>query len=154
MDEDERLCTASAGDRLNLIASSFARLTRRRLVPRSASLAAALWTAPRAILAHGEGEDPLFFYGNRLALSLFEMSAGDFIGMPSRLSAEPVEREERARLLQRVGRDGYIDDYSGIRISATARRFRIARATVWNLVDEAGHVHGQAATFTDWAPLD
>ena len=42
----------------------------------------------------------------------------DFTSMPSRLSAEPLAQEERDRLLARVGSHGYIDDYSGIRISS------------------------------------
>jgi hypothetical protein len=46
-----------------------------------------------------------------------------------------------------VGRDGFIDDYAGTRISATGRRFRIERAVVWNLIDAAGVRHGQAAMF-------
>ena len=45
-------------------------------------------------------------------------------------------REERARLLETVARRGFIDDYSGVRISKTGRRFRIIRATVWNLLAE------------------
>ena len=56
-------------------------------------------------------------------------------------------REERQALLDRVTAQGYIDDYAGIRISAKGRRFRIARAVVWNLVDAGGHCHGQAAMF-------
>ena len=94
--------------------------------------------------------DPVFFYGNRAALDLFEMGAEEFVSLPSRFSAEPLVREERARLLAEVSARGFIDDYSGIRIAKTGRRFRIARATVWNLVDGIGAIHGQAATFSDW----
>jgi hypothetical protein len=35
-----------------------------------------------------------------------------------------------------------------VRVSATGRRFRIAGAIVWNLVDAAGLRHGQAASFS------
>jgi hypothetical protein len=112
-----------------------------------------LWTAPRVILAHGTEADPIFFYGNRMALDLFEIGAADFLCMPSRLSAEPLGRDERARLLDRVSRDGFIADYAGVRISAKGRRFRIQQAVVWNLVDEAGAIHGQAATFDSWVPV-
>jgi len=82
------------------------------------------------------------------------MSFADFTRLPSRYSAEPLAREERARLLARVSRDGFIDDYAGVRISAQGKRFRIAQAVVWNLIDADGRCHGQAATFTDWTPLD
>ncbi|MGB0129174.1 MAG: MEKHLA domain-containing protein, partial [Rhodocyclaceae bacterium] len=139
--------------RLRLIAESYARLTGRALIPEADDLAAALWAAPRVIVAHGTQADPVFFYGNRLALEAFEMDFAAFTRLPSRYSAEPLAREERARLLERVSRDGYIDDYAGIRISSTGRRFRIARATVWNLVDAEGRHHGQAATFERWQPV-
>ena len=72
---------------------------------------------------------------------------------PSRLTAEPMHRDERARLLERTCRDGYVDDYSGIRISQSGRRFRVEQAIVWNLVDAAGHLRGQALTFDTWTPL-
>ncbi len=76
-----------------------------------------------------------------------------FTALPSPLSAEPVAREERARLLARVTRDGYIDDYSGVRIAHSGKRFLIEGATVWNLMDEAGNYCGQAAMFRRWRTL-
>ena len=72
---------------------------------------------------------------------------------PSRLTAEFVHREERARLLDRTKREGFVDDYSGVRITRTSRRFKIERAVVWNLIDAAGTLLGQAATFERWTPL-
>jgi len=141
-------------DRIALIDESYRRLTGRQLVPPQDDLALAFWNAPRAIVAHGTEADPIFFYGNALALELFEMSADVFTRLPSRLSAEAMQREERTRLLDCVTRNGFIDDYAGIRISATGQRFRIEQATVWNLIDAAGVVHGQAATFDRWTMLD
>ena len=72
---------------------------------------------------------------------------------PSRLTAEAPNREERARLLEAVTRNGFIDNYSGVRISKTGRRFRIDRATVWNLLTPAGQPCGQAAMFDQWVFL-
>jgi hypothetical protein len=139
-------------DRIRLIAESFERLLGRPLTT-GPDVLAALWNAPGAVVAHGTETDPIFFYGNRTALSLFEMSFADFTRLPSRLSAEPLLRTERARLLERVGHDGFIEDYAGVRISASGARFRIERAVVWNLVDSAGMVHGQAAAFDQWSPV-
>lgn len=141
--------------RLQLLADSFLRLTGRALVEpgQGEALADALWDAPRAILAHGTEADPVFFYGNRLALELFEQDFAAFTRLPSRYSAEPLARAARAELLMRVSQHGYIDDYSGVRISSRGKRFRIERVIVWNLLDEAGNCLGQAATFTDWVPL-
>jgi hypothetical protein len=139
--------------RFALIADSYQRLLGQPLVAAGDDLASALWQAPRVIVAHDTQADPVFFYGNRLALQAFDMDFAAFTQLPSRYSAEPLAREERARLLERVTRDGYIDDYAGIRISAQGRRFRIEQAVVWNLVDADGRCHGQAATFTHWTPL-
>jgi hypothetical protein len=139
--------------RLPLIAESFARLLGRPLVASAGDTVAALWSAPQVIVAHDTQADPVFFYGNRLALQVFAMDFAAFTRLPSRYSAEPIERAERARLLARVTRDGFIDDYAGVRIAANGQRFRIEQAVVWNLIDDAGACHGQAATFTRWIPL-
>lgn len=148
---------AGLDERLRLIVTSYRRLTGRELVAGmwqdAASLRQALWEAPHAIVAHGTGDDPVFFYGNRLALQLFEMDFAAFTRLPSRLSAEPLERDARARLLERVAQQGYVEDYSGVRISGSGQRFMIATATVWNLADEDGCYRGQAAVFSEWEPL-
>lgn len=149
----QRFATADMRPRLALIADSHARLTGRPLVSAEGDVAEALWSAPRAIVAHGTEADPVFFFGNLMALDRFEIDADAFAAMPSRLSAEAMLRDERQALLDRVARDGFIDDYAGVRISATGRRFRIEAATVWNLVDAAGRLHGQAATFDRWTEL-
>ncbi|MDO9315568.1 MAG: MEKHLA domain-containing protein [Burkholderiaceae bacterium] len=139
--------------RLALLIQSHQRLTGRALVAAGVDPRDALWNAPGVIVAHGTELDPVFFYGNRRALDLFEMDWSTFVRLPSRLSAEPLLREERARLLERVARDGCITDYAGVRLSSTGRRFRIEQAVVWNLVDDAGVCHGQAAAFDRWLPL-
>ncbi len=115
--------------------------------------AARRYAAPFVVLAHDYSPDPRFTYANLAAQQLFERRWDEFVGLPSRLSAEAPAREERERLLERVTRQGYIDDYAGVRISATGRRFRIEHATVWNLADAAGRPIGQAATFADWSIL-
>ena len=137
--------------RVALIATSYRRLLGRDLVADDSPTA--LWEAPLAIVAHGLGADPVFFFANRAALAAFETTPAAITAMPSRLSAEPLARDERQALLDRVSAQGYIADYAGMRISALGRRFRISEAVVWNLVDENGERHGQAACFTppEWA---
>ncbi|MDH2916795.1 MAG: MEKHLA domain-containing protein, partial [Gallionella sp.] len=56
-------------------------------------------------------------------------------------------QEARVRLLEKVSQQGYVDGYSGMRIAKSGRRFMITDTTVWNLLDEAGEYHGQAAVF-------
>lgn len=132
---------------------TFHALTGRDLLDPALSPEAAaetLFHAPFVVLSHNADLDPILTYGNRTALELFELSWAELIQMPSRLTAEAPNRAERARLLAEVAAQGFIDDYSGVRISRTGRRFRIERATVWNLSDEAGRGCGQAATFREW----
>ncbi len=109
--------------------------------------------APFVLVAHGTEEDPLLNFANQAALTLWEMSIREFLGTPSRLTAEPVHRDERARLLQRTTQHGFISDYSGIRITSSGSRFEIHRAIVWNVIDSSGAPAGQAATFSDWNRL-
>ncbi len=136
---------------LRLIVESYQRLTGKPLIPTvptdANALRTAIWEAPRAIVAHGTEVDPIFFYGNRLALQLFEMNEDEFARLPSRLSAEPMAQDARVMLLEKVTQQGYVDGYSGMRIAKSGRRFMITDTTVWNLLDEAGRYHGQAAVF-------
>lgn len=127
--------------------------TGRDLLPNvfdPSELARGIFEAPFALVSHGTEADPVLNYGNRTALGLWEMSWKELTRTPSRFTAEAPNREERARLLDEVKRRGFIDDYSGVRISKNGRRFRIARATVWNLISETGAPCGQAAMFGSW----
>lgn len=132
-----------------LLTVSYRHLTGRVLID-AAETARRLFEAPFAVVSHDTAADPLFNYANRAALALFEVPWDELIGMPSRLSAEAVAREERERLLETVRIKGFIDDYRGVRISGKGGRFVIDGATVWNLHDEAGNYRGQAARFDRW----
>jgi len=117
-------------------------------------LSRSVFEAPFVVVSHGTEADPVLNYGNRAALELWEISWDELIRMPSRLTAEAPSREERARLLERVTREGFVGDYAGVRIGKSGRRFRIAAATVWNLITPEGVHCGQAAMFRDWTFLD
>lgn len=135
------------------LARSFRHFIGRELLPAAADPAAfarAVFEAPFVLVSHGTEADPVLNYGNAAALRLWEATWTELTRMPSRLTAEAPNREERARLLARVTSHGFIDDYSGIRISTRGRRFRIAQATVWNLLTPAGEPCGQAARFSHW----
>lgn len=139
-----------------LLISSYLRVTGRELVVQKGSreeMARALYEAPYGVVSHGTGDDPVFNYGNRTALRLFEMSWQDFVALPSRKSAEAVNRVERQKLLDRVNKFGFVDGYQGARISSSGRRFRIEDTTVWNVTDGSGVHYGQAAVFFRWSVL-
>ncbi len=106
--------------------------------------------APSCVLAHNTEPDPRFIYANKIAQSVFGYSWDEFVALPSRLSAEAPDREERQRLLERVGRDGFATGYSGIRIAKSGRHFRIEDGVLWQLREPDGRLHGVAATFARW----
>lgn len=154
MDRSTAPCPANdylAGHVACLLASLRA-LTGADLAPGRTGTEAArfVYEAPFVLLSHDTAADPVFNYANQAAQSLFELDWPAFIALPSRFSAEAPNREERARLLDRVTRQGYIDDYSGVRIARSGRRFMIDQAMVWNVADAQGRHYGQAATFSHW----
>jgi len=144
-------------DHVGRILASLRRWTGRSLIDPRLVLteqARRLFFSPFVVLSHNVDSDPLLNYANQAGLRLFEMTWEELIRTPSRLTAELAHRSERARLLSAVSTKGFIDDYSGIRISKTGRRFVIERATVWNLIDDLGAPYGQAATFSQWKYLE
>lgn len=131
----------------DLLCLSFKRLTGKPLLTSGADLGRRLYEAPFAVLAHDTQPDPIFFYANLAAQKVFEITWDEIVTLPSRVSAEAPNQTERARLLEEVKRNGFISNYSGVRISKTGRRFLVQNATVWNLTNNDGVYCGQAATF-------
>jgi len=141
---------------VQILCASYLHFTGREIVPpgnAQDSLADRLENASFALLSHGTQADPIFNYGNKIALELFEMDWKEFTSLPSRLSAEPINQSERAHLLEEVSKHGFIDNYSGTRISKSGRRFMILNATVWNLFDAQDRYYGQAALIRDWEDI-
>jgi len=139
-----------------IMLNSFRRFVGRELIARMGDIdeeARIVFDASFVVVSHGTQDDPVLNYGNRTALSLWEMDIPTLISTPSRLTAEPMHRDERAQLMTRAARDGFVDDYRGIRISSSGKRFLIEQAIVWNLVDADGQRAGQAATFSNWRVL-
>lgn len=138
-----------------ILAHSYQQLLGKELISDRTpeELAQALFHAPFVVVSHGTQADPILNYGNHRALKLWSLSWEQFTKTPSRLTAEPVNRETRAEMLEMVAKQGYIDNYQGIRISSTGKRFFIDRAIVWNLRNESGRKCGQAATFAKWTWL-
>lgn len=141
---------------VQLLCDSLHALTGRDLVePRltPAARAKQIFHAPFIVLSHNNDPDPVLTYANMAGLKLFEMDWNMLVMTRSRYTAEAPVREERENLLRQVSEHGFIDDYAGVRVSATGRRFRIEQATVWNLSDLSGNCRGQAATFSRWTRL-
>lgn len=135
---------------------SFQQWTGHSLIQKSNSpeeTAQSLFEAPFVVVSHGTEADPIFNYANQLALDLWELDWQQFIRTPSRATAESVEWVDREQLLAAAKQHGYIDNYQGVRISSTGKRFRIKNVILWEVLDEKGDRCGQAATFDQWEML-
>ncbi|MEO0948740.1 MAG: MEKHLA domain-containing protein [Cyanobacteria bacterium J06641_5] len=141
-------------EHIAIVRDSYRKLLGRDLLSASPSLsgseaARAIWEAPFMVVSHDTAADPIFNYANQATLKLFAMTWEEFTALPSRQSAEPPTREERAHLLAQVTANGFVENYSGIRIAKTGQRFEIRNVTVWNLTRPNGTYVGQAATYSD-----
>jgi hypothetical protein len=131
--------------------NSFQHWTGRSLLSQQPeNFTQALFEAPFVVVSHGTEADPIFNYGNRHALALWELDWHTFIRLPSRQSAAPIEREARAQLLAEAKEKGYISNYRGIRTSSRGRQFWIEDVILWDVLDEQQQPCGQAATFDRW----
>jgi hypothetical protein len=124
-----------------LLMASFEAATGRALLP--GADARRLYHAPFPVLT----------YGNLAAQALWEMDWAQLTSMPSRLTAEPGHRGQRDAMFAQMREKGCIENYAGVRISATGKRFEIREAVIWRLVDADGVLRGEAATFRDYLPL-
>lgn len=138
-----------------LLCQSYQHWTRVPLIPPSDNLVQDLMHFVYPVASHIASDDPQFNYANQAALDLFKMQDEDFLGLPSRYSAEAMLRERRAAFLAEVTANGFVENYSGVRIAKDGSRFLIEQATVWNVVDIAqpDKVLGQAVVIKKWSPV-
>lgn len=115
-------------------------------------VAQALYEAPFPLIAYGTQPDPLVRYANHTAQSLWRRDWHEFVGIHSRLMAEPVAaiQEERNGLLEAGLRKGFVKGYSGRRVSMRGERFEIVDTVLWNVTDEAGARFGQGCRINNW----
>ncbi|MBV6627402.1 MAG: MEKHLA domain-containing protein [Rivularia sp. (in: Bacteria)] len=135
-----------------LMMSSFERLTGRNLLNCTGSpneIAKALFEAEFALVSHGIETDPIFNYGNRKALQLWELEWDNFTAMPSRKSAQKTVQEERDKLLAETTTKGF-SNFSGVRISSSGKLFYIEDGIIWNLLDTDNNYCGQAAIYSNY----
>lgn len=94
----------------------------------------------------------MFVYANQAALNLFEAEWDELIGTPSTRSAEPIDdiQEDRSAALTQVLEKGFMDDYQGNRISFKGTKFKILKATLFNVEAPSGDRVGQAAVIKSW----
>ena len=136
-----------------LIVDSYKHWTGKSLIEDSLEqeeIAEALFLLPAVLVSHNNQVDPIFNYGNKAALALWELDLEEFLRTPSRRTTQEALQAERRKLLEEVNKHGFIDNYSGIRVSSTGKRFYIKNAIVWNLIGKDQEYLGQAASFSEW----
>ena len=141
----------------SLLTASFFHWTKKHLIdPTLDELQKSflLYHGSAVIVSHGTEADPIFNFANQKAQELWKLSWKDFVKLPSRLSAEPIERSERENLLKEASEKGFISNYTGVRISSKSEKFLIKDTILWNVIDEDGNYKGQAAMFSNWKHLN
>ncbi|OBY27049.1 MEKHLA domain-containing protein [Leisingera sp. JC1] len=131
-----------------LLLRSYLQVTGRTLL--EGGDAEALYHAPFPVLSHNTAADPVLTYGNLAAQVLWEMGWEQLTSLPSRLTAEPAHRAQREAMFTQMRAKGFIEDYAGVRISASGRRFEIRGAVIWPLLGADGVKLGEAASFRDY----
>jgi MEKHLA domain len=139
-----------------ILLDSYCQLIGKDLIDRNQSpniQAEMLYQVSFVVVSHGIETNPVLNYGNQIALDLWEMDWEHFTQTPSKSTAEPVNQAAREVMMAQVLRQGFVENYRGVRISSSGRRFEIDRAIIWNLTDLYGQPCGQAATFASWTYL-
>ncbi|MEG3084383.1 MEKHLA domain-containing protein [Sphingomonas sp. PB2P12] len=131
-----------------LLVNSYQRIVGKPLVPDNRDEQWLYESAPFAVVAHNSNPDPIFIYANIAAQRCFGYDWKEITSLPSRLSAEPINRADRQILLDRVKKHGHYSGYCGIRIAKSGHRFSIDDGCVWQLIDQDGSMQGQAAIFS------
>ncbi|WP_267384428.1 MEKHLA domain-containing protein [Cyanobacterium sp. uoEpiScrs1] len=138
-----------------LLLNSYSKFLGKELIERTNNIEEAkiLWFLPFVVVSHGLEMNPIFNYGNQIALTLWQMNWEEFTQTTSKSPVDFTQIEERDKMLKTVRNRGFIDNYRGIRCSSTGKKFLIENVIVWNIVDTNNQFHGQAATFSKWTFL-
>jgi len=140
-------------EHVKLLLDSYKKFVKKELINRSGNIKTDFERIEKAdfiVVSHNGANDPILNYGNYAALKTWELGWDDFTKTPSRKTAELDLREKRQEMLAIAHENGFFDNYEGIRVSATGKRFMIKNAVIWNVVNEGGDKIGQAATFNDF----
>lgn len=142
-----------------LLVKSFFELTKQTLLNEVNELSPFdisknLYHLPFVLVSHGTESDPIFRYANLKAQELWSYDWNEFTKLPSRFAAEPIAREERQRLLDEASEKGYVNICKGVRIAKQGTRFTIEDTLLWNVIDNTGIKHGQAALIKNWHFID
>ncbi len=140
-----------------IILNSYHRFFNQQLIDRTGDKCIQsknLFYAPMVVYSHDNQLDPIYNYSSEKGLIIWDMTWEQFSKTPSRTTTEPLLREERQQILRETATKGYITNYEGVRISRSGKKYKIFDITLWNLTDNLGQYCGQAATFSQWQPVN
>jgi len=144
-------------DWTQIILNSYHGLFNQQLIDRTGdklTQSKNLFYAPMVVYSHDNQKDPIYNYSSEKGLIVWDMTWDQFRKTPSRTTTEPLLREEREAILRETATKGYMTNYEGIRISRSGKKYKISDITLWNLTDNLGQYCGQAATFSQWQPIN
>lgn len=100
------------------------------------------------ILSHGIQKDPIYNYGNRASVGLFEQESLEALCQtPSRYSTVPSLMDDRGRLIQQIEKVGHGTIVDAVRTSANGKLFVMKTIWVWNVYHDDGRRIGLAALY-------
>jgi MEKHLA domain len=108
-----------------ILLDSYCQLIGKDLIDRNQSpniQAEMLYQVPFVVVSHGIETDPVLNYGNQIALDLWEMDWTMFTQTLSRSTAEPANQAAREVMMAQVLRQGFVENYCGVRISSDGLR--------------------------------
>jgi len=139
---------------IDLILTSYRKIFDKDLISidSNQSLEEVLFKANFYLVSHQYQNEPILVYANQKVLERWEMTWEQFIGTPSKYTAETDLQSNRAKMLAIAEKQGYFDNYEGVRISAKGNRFWIKKALIFNIYEHENEVLtdkiiGQAALF-------
>ena len=100
-----------------------------------------------AILSHGTQDDPIYNYFNKAAMETFLYEPEEIYQLPSRKSAPPDLRIDRAALIQASVERGFQVYTKAVRVTKYGQLFQINEGLLWNVYDDNGNRVGQTALF-------
>eukprot|EP00271_Cylindrocystis_brebissonii_P002248 TRINITY_DN12699_c0_g1_i1.p1 TRINITY_DN12699_c0_g1~~TRINITY_DN12699_c0_g1_i1.p1 ORF type:complete len:256 (-),score=42.92 TRINITY_DN12699_c0_g1_i1:548-1315(-) len=136
------------------VIDSYFRATGKPIFPSSVEIsvaAKALWELPRVVVTQGTEEDPLYNYGNKAALDLFEMDWPTFTSSVARKWAPEEEQTAHSELVKSAVQG--VQDIGGlVRVTSSGQTFKISQGAWWALTTLDGEPFGQGAVFDIESP--
>lgn len=99
------------------------------------------------ILSHGTQPDPIYNYGNRASLILFDQTLENLCKTASRYSTVESLMEDREQLIQQINSVGHGTISNAIRTTTKGKLFVMETIWIWHVYHPDGRRIGLAALY-------